>query len=130
MAVPLALGAGNGQRLLSHRQLVGVGACVVRLRDGPARAHVPLAGVDDTGLRTRPSGDFRRVETGNALSDPELHGAGDRAAGAGIYLQQISREDQGMVVMPRRPLPDQVSCLEDRWVKRSVRRPYVASSLL
>jgi hypothetical protein len=93
LAVSHTLGLPECQRILPDRKLVGAGARVVHRRHDVARTGVSLAWPRHPRFRPGTHRLFRCLETGNALSDSEFHGAWHRAARTRLHLQQIPGEN-------------------------------------
>src|SRR5207244_7907887 len=78
LAIPVALGAAECERILSDCQLVGPGAGALHLRHRAARAGVSLAWPWHSGMRPGACDSLRRMEVGNPVSHFELYGARSR----------------------------------------------------
>ena len=93
LAVSHALGLPECQRILPDRKLVGAGARILRGRHGVARTGVSLAWPRGARFRAGTRRHFRCLETGDALSHSEFHGAWHRVARTRLHLQQIPGEN-------------------------------------
>src|SRR5262245_43826913 len=92
------MGVAGARWILSHRELVGIGIAAVRRWDRAARKDVSLGWLGDLSGGAVPSRALRCVAIATVLSRAELCGAGYRAGGAWVHLQQVSGQTEAMAL--------------------------------